>query len=853
MIQSHPPGQVSLPDQVPELAEREAVLRQLHEALLRAVRTCTGHTVFVSGEAGIGKTRVLNALADLRGNATLWWGACDALETPHPLAPLQDIARSRDVRFRALLGPDAARPTLFEGVLSELQHGGPTLLVIEDLHWADEATLDLIRFLGRRIDRAPCLLAITYRDDELTPAHPVRRLLGELPSSLVSRIELPRLSPQAVELLAQRASQPAAGIYSATHGNPFYVTELLRNRPDSVPRSVEALVMARFARLSTGAQDIARMVSIVPAKIERWLVDKLLTADVILIEECLNSGLLGTAPSALCFRHELARVAVEGSLSEPVQHALHARVLGVLVDEEKAISLARLVHHATHAGDVEAVLRYAPQAAAQAQQRGAHREAAAHYRTVLQHAAGRADVEHERVHWLEAYARECQLTDQLEEAIGARLELSKLHRLARDRVHEAANLSQLALLYVPVLRKDDAAAASEHAIELLEAFPPSAELANAYRVEAQLQMLDRHCEASVAWGDKALRLAREIGDREVIAAAISTLGAATMFIDYDAGHGHLQTALALALRDQLHYVAANTYNHLGAGCGELFRLGEARGYMIEAISFADRNDIAVYRNYCISWLAMCDLHLGDWEAANERALDVIQQVATCSTSRLMALVVLGRVRARRGEPGVQEVLDEALQLALSGDTLQLLAPVRAARAEAAWLRGDAAATANEAGSALELAVSQHHPWFIGELSYWMRRAGLSHAPCGSCAEPFALEVQGQWREAARAWERLGCPYEQARALGDGDAPAQVEALKLFEQLGARPGAEIVRRHWRAAGRRGLPRGMRPSTQVNPHQLTVREVEVLELLREGLKNSEIAERLFRSVRTVDHHL
>jgi DNA-binding CsgD family transcriptional regulator len=315
----------------------------------------------------------------------------------------------------------------------------------------------------------------------------------------------------------------------------------------------------------------------------------------------------------------------------------------------------------------------------------------------------------------------------------------------------------------------------------------------------------------------------------------------------------LRTALQLALHQHLHYVAANTYNALGAGCGELFHLTEARDYMIEAISFADRNDIAVYRNYCISWLAVCDMHLGDWEAANERAVDVVQQVATCSTSRLMALVALGRLRARRGEAGVQEVLDEALRLAQSGDTLQLLAPVRAARAEAAWLRGDLAAVASEASSALELAISQHHPWFIGELSYWMKQAGGSHSPCGSCAQPFTLEMNGRWQEAADLWQQLGCPYEQARALSNGDTAAQVEALKLFDRLGARPSAEMVRRQWRSEGRRGLPRGMRQSTQTNPHQLTAREIEVLELLCEGLRNSEIAERLFRSVRTIDHHL
>lgn len=850
------PGEQSPSSQPrPELVERDIVLLELEESLRRAVSAATGHTIFVSGEAGIGKTSLLDALAARRGDARLWWGACDALQTPHPLAPLQDIARSAHVAFRSLLGAEGTRSALFESVLSELQRGGPTLVVIEDLHWADEATLDLVRFLGRRIDRAPCLLAISYRDDELAPAHPLRRLLGELPSSMVSRIDLPRLSAQAVELLARRALQSPAGVFSATHGNPFYVTELLRNRLDGVPRSVQDLVLARFARLSPGAQEIVKVASVVPSKTERWLIDGLVAPHVDHIEECLNSGLLATAPSALCFRHELARVAIEGSLSEPAAQALHARVLQLLGTQDKAsVSLARFVHHATRAGDTGAVLAYAPLAALQAQQRGAHREAEAHYRTALRYSVGRSDLDEERAMWLEAHARECQLTDQIDEAIGARLQLGEQYRRADDALREAVNLSQLALLYVPVLRKEDAEKASRRAIELLETFPPGAELASAYRVEAQLRMLDRDCHESVVWGEKALRLAREVGNREVTAAAISTLGAATMFIDYEAGHRYLREALALAVEQGLHYIVANTYNSLGSGCGELFRLAEAKRYMTEAISFTDRHEIDVYRNYCISWLALCDMHLGDWEAAGDRALDIVQEVVTCDTSRLTALVALGRLRARRGDPGVSEALDEALRLALTGDTLQLLAPVRAARAEAAWLRGDMAAVAEEARPALTLAVSQCHPWFIGELAYWMQRAGEPREACSDCAEPFALQMTGAWREAALAWERLGCPYEQARALTEGGDPdAQLEALKLFEQLGARPAAEALRRQWRAQGRRGLPRGARPSTQTNPHQLTAREVEVLQLLCEGLKNSEIAERLFRSVRTIDHHL
>ena len=235
-----------------ELVERGELLQSLADRL-RSVASGLGHCVLVSGEAGIGKTSLLKELAAQRGDAHLWWGACDALQTPHPLAPLQDIARSAEVGFGELLGSQSSRALLFEAVLTELQQSRhPVLLVIEDVHWADGATLDLLKFLGRRIDRAPCLLVITYRDDELTPTHPLRLLIGELPHSLVTRLDLPRLSAAGVELLARNALRSPAGLHAATHGNPFFVTEVLRYGIKGVPRGVQDLVLARFARLAPG-------------------------------------------------------------------------------------------------------------------------------------------------------------------------------------------------------------------------------------------------------------------------------------------------------------------------------------------------------------------------------------------------------------------------------------------------------------------------------------------------------------------------------------------------------------------------------------------------------------------------
>src|ERR1700761_239594 len=350
-----------------ELVERDAALLAF-DRQLAATRAGSGHVLLISGEAGIGKTTLLKAFAERRGDAALWWGACDSLGTPHPLAPLHDIARGADVGFRALLQPGQPRAELFEAVLATLQRSRrPVVAVFEDVHWADDATLDLLKFLGRRIDRVPCLLVLSWRDDEVAAAHPLRRLLGELPSSLVTRIALEPLSPQAVARLAAAAMRSSSGLHALTRGNPLFVSELLRHGVDGIPLGVQDLVLARFGRLGAAAQAVVRLAATVPTRIEGWLVDALLAPSAAVLDECLNGGLLNAADGHVFFRHELVRVAIEASLSPPTARTLHADVLRALDPPgQAAVSLARRVHHAVRAGDARAVARLAPEAAAQA-------------------------------------------------------------------------------------------------------------------------------------------------------------------------------------------------------------------------------------------------------------------------------------------------------------------------------------------------------------------------------------------------------------------------------------------------------------------------------------------------------
>ena len=829
-----------------ELVERDTALLTLTQRLRDAGES--GHVVFVAGEAGVGKTSLLRALAV--ASTVVWWGACDALDTPHPLAPLLDIARDAASPFAKRL--DGPRLALFEAVLDDLRLAAePVLVVVEDAHWADDATLDLLKFLGRRIERTRALLVVSYRNDEVAATHPLRRLVGELGTRALTRIDLAPLSRTGVDTLARRALRSPAGLFEATQGNPFFVTELLLRGTGELPSSVQDLVLGRYAGLDAAAQAIVRLASVVPGGLEHWLLEAMLAPTLDSLDACLGAGLLLADADVLRFRHELARTAVQAALAAPVQRALHAAILRALQDDGRAMPLARFAHHAALAGDANAVRRYVPAAADEALARGAQHEAVRHLRAALTLAAGVDDTERQR--WLDRYAEACLRIDDVEEATRARLELDASYRRSDDVRQQAVNLSRLAQLHSQMLRNAQADADSRRAIELLEALPPGAELAAAYGLEASLRMLNRDVRESVAWSRKAIALASDVGDEMQLWMSRSTLGTALLFIDHDAGREQMQQVIAHARAHDMSVIATTALLNLGSACGELMQVQFAERWLLDAVAYGTERELDSGVNSAAAWLALCELALGRWTDAGERAAALHARAGVATITRVMTLIALGRLRLRRGDPGAEAALDEALACAGTNGTLQRIAPVRAARAEAAFARGDLATTAVEAVAALPLALKHRHAWFIGELAFWCWRAGrLNDAPPG-CAQPYALQIAGRWRESAQQWQALGCPWHAAVALADGDVPAQREALALFEQLGAAPAAQQLALRLREAGVRGLPRGARASTREHPFGLTTRELQVLQLLCDGLRNADIAERLSRSVRTVDHHL
>jgi DNA-binding CsgD family transcriptional regulator/tetratricopeptide (TPR) repeat protein len=839
------------------LLERGTYLEALR-ARLEEARRGRGSFVFVGGEAGVGKTSLVRWFCDLmRGEARVAVGACEPLSAPDALGPVIEVTQALDEEVVRLFEQDSRqRRRGFQRLLEVLSaRDRPALVVLEDLHWADEATLDFVRFVGRRVGDTSAVLIGTYRDDEVGPAYPLRILLGDLATAEgVHRMTLPPLTKPAVSMMVEGSGLDADALYRRTGGNPFFVTEILASGGEELPETVRDAVLARAARLSPRARVVLEACAVAGVRTEPWLLEGAGYRDAEAVEECLARGMLLREEAMLTFRHALARYAILDSLSPQRVRVLHQQTLEALrAGVVGAQDAARLAHHAEAAGYADAVLAFAPEAARRAAALGAHREAAAQIERALRFAE--MLLPRDRAELLEAYAEQCWITERLADSIAADLEAARIWREQGERDREAVVLLRLARTYVRDGRNADAERASLDALEILDARPPSAHLAAAYRTRAMLLMMDRQNQEAISFGERAIELARRFDDVESLALAHNFVGSALILLGRSGeGKPYLENSLSVALQHDLDHLAAWAYWNLGSALGEVCEFHDAERYLADGIAYCAERDLDTSRSYMMAWKSLVDLYRGRWEEAAQTATAVLARPGTAATSRIMALIALGRLRARRGDPGAGQALDEALALAQPTGTLQRIAPARAARAEAAWLAGDRDRTAEEARAAYDLALSRAHPWFAGELAYWRWVGGERFDAPDWIAAPFALEIADRWREAAAEWERLGCSYEAARALSNGDdSDALRQALLTFERLGARPMAAVVSRRLREMGVRHIPRGPRPTTRTHPAGLTAREAEVLGLLAEGLAYADIARRLHVSLKTVEHHV
>ena len=850
------------------LIEREEQLDVLLKSAQRAIQG-HGSVVVIGGEAGIGKTSLLREFArQPESGLRVFWGGCEALFTPRSLGPLHDMAGAINARLLALFDQGVSQDRLFPALMDELQNTrSASVLIFEDVHWADNATLDLIKYLGRRVAFLRVVLILSLRTDEIDKDHPMVQVLGDLPSAVTTRIDLKPLSPAAVAMLVQQSHAPMDELYRVTNGNPFFVTELLAKNPSEtahLPASIRDAVWSRMSRLTPDERGLLEVMSVVPGAIDPRIVQALLGQDSdVLVERCLSLGLLvRDRQDFLTFRHELARQATIDRLSGAVKKSLHSKILGIIADWQD-MPLSNKVHHAAAAGEAAHVLEFAPRAAAEAARLGAHQQAAAHLATALQHLAAAPRAQTAQLY--EDWAFEAGLALGIDEPVFEARQKAILIWRELGRIDKVGlNLRLLARAHW--YRGETIAARNymDQALSELETVPPGPQLAMAYSARSQMHFLRRETDKAVEWGGRAIGLAGQLGEMEARIHALCNVGSAKLFANREGGKEPMEESLDLALKHGFHEHAARAYANFAEYAVGYKELELAEMLLGDGLAFANRHDLDSWTHYLVGRQAQLLMDQGKFHEAMAVAEGVQKLERLTLVMRLLAHIVLGKLRIRLGEPDGLVILQSAFQEALATGELPNIIPVRFGLIEAGWLSGDHVLCDQHLLAFQDAETAMLNPWELGELAVWWKRCNCAQpfpAPDGKIALPRRLELEGDVAGAAAEWSRLGMPYEAALSLAQstgmesGDVFAA--ALSTLESIGARPAAIWIRERAKQMGMAGqLPkprRGPYKGARDNPLNLTNREMQIFGYVLEGVNNVEIARRLSRSQRTVEHHV
>jgi len=846
------------------LVEREQELGLLAE-LFEQAQARRGNLALVLGEAGIGKTSLINTfIASCEAEATIAWGMCDALFTPRPLGPVYDIARVLSTELAQLADARETGDAVFPAFLATLQKSKrPQLLVIEDIHWADNGTLDFIRFLGRRLAALPVLMIASFRDDEIAADHPIHLVLGDLPARTTHRIKPPPLSLAGIERLNRHSSIRAEEILSVTAGNPFFVTELVASSDADVnaaPSSVKEAVNARLARIGPSERRFLEFVSSIPGTIDTSLLDPIFDGEAeMLALACIGRGLLRRdGDGALRFRHELARLATASRVPAIEARSNHETILKVLL-EQHASPIDQIVHHAAGALDGKSVLAYAPKAATAAAMVGSHREAASHLATALEFVS---EAEPELAAQLyEDWAYEAGIALRIdEEVIEARRHAITLWRALGRKDKVGGNLRRLSRLHWYRGEAAKAAQLSDEAVRILENEGPSEEKAMAYSMRSQLHMLNDRMEQAIKWGEKALDEASTFNSQEVRVHALNNIGTAKLLRGNQDGLADMDESLSLAKACGLHEDAARVYTNLSEYAVEFKDFDLAERVLSEGIAFDTEHDLDSWTYYLVGRQAQLRLEQGRLRDAETISMGVLDRPGQTLLMRLPSKIVLAKASVRLGRKDANARLTDALQDALATAELQYIVPTRIALIESAALSGDASSALEHFEQLVSVPVEAAKPWQWSELWYWAEKCDLilpkSHTP--SLQAPFRCLFENQSAEAAEQFSALGMLFFEACSYLDADTEDSIRsAHKHFMEMSATPMQDRARA---IAIERGFAaqlarpsRGPYEASRSHPLGLTRREQDVLAELAKGASNQEIADTLSRSKRTVENHV
>ena len=819
---------------MPRLVERNDELAVLTAAL---GDLGGGRLMLLEGEAGSGKSELLRAaLADAPADLVVLVGSCEPLDIPAAFSPLFELLSELPDELTDQIRAGSNGLAVYSAVL-DLLRSRRTLLVIDDAQWADPATVELLRYVGRRITDTPSVLVIAFRTDG---NEDIAELIGEL-GARATRIELGALSIEGVRELTKGSGLDADTVLHRTGGNPFFVSEVARHPNDEVPTTVGEAVASRLRQLSIGTQHLVEMIALCPDGLDVDVAVGLGSEASAHIDAACERKLLVVDGDRVRFRHELIRSGIALAIPPLRRRDIHRQLATAL--EPRAITrrdISHLSFHFAESGDGRRSIDYSMLAATDAIGADAHRTAADNLGRALDHRELMSDDELDGA--LDLAATEFLHVGRFEEAIRAaedRLEI------AGDDAHRAAVLAQLSFCWT---RFGGCVQGRDLAEQSLRLMPPSNPGASALaqRVLGSAAVDGGEWDAALAHFRTSIEQAIAAGDAELRTQAMNTAGLVLHILGDSDGLELMQDAYHFAVEHELFDAAAGALNNVACALSSAFRLADARIWFERGVDLCASRQLDSWHMSLLSALALAELRAGNTDGARSHLASRLPgRCSHSSAAEARGVRLRIDMRSTGAAGGTLELAFADLDSTstVHWDRVDLLAQV----AEAAWLG------VCEPGRAYERLTAAYattgfldDSWACGQAAFWAIRLGHDLPP-GSPAGPFGLEARGEIEQAAVAWDDLGCPYEAALTRARIADPPIADIATVLTDLGAPASLAAVRRDLRA---RGVD--VR-SERDHPSGLTPRQLDVLGLLGDGLSNAQIAERLFISQKTAGHHV